>query len=126
MKITIIGTGYVGLVTGTCLAEMGNDVMCLDVDAAKIRTLEEGGMPIYEPGLLEMVQRNRSAGRLRFTTDIPAASTYCRSAEPSSSGGVPTPMNCSVPCATAAGMSVVKRSRPALRLRWTISSSPGS
>ena len=73
MKITIIGTGYVGLVTGTCLAEMGNDVVCLDVDAAKIRTLEEGGMPIYEPGLLEMVQRNRSAGRLRFTTDIPAA-----------------------------------------------------
>ena len=73
MKITIIGTGYVGLVTGTCLAEMGNHVMCLDVDASKIRTLESGGIPIHEPGLLEMVTRNRSAGRLQFTTDVPAA-----------------------------------------------------
>ena len=73
MKITIIGTGYVGLVTGACLAEMGNDVMCLDVDARKIRLLEDGGIPIHEPGLLEMVARNRSASRLRFTTDIAAA-----------------------------------------------------
>ncbi|HEX6707038.1 MAG TPA: UDP-glucose/GDP-mannose dehydrogenase family protein [Albitalea sp.] len=73
MKITVIGTGYVGLVTGTCLAEMGNHVVCLDVDAAKIRILEEGGIPIHEPGLLEMVTRNRSAGRLQFTTDIVAA-----------------------------------------------------
>src|SRR6185369_5270835 len=64
MKITVIGTGYVGLVTGTCLAEMGNHVVCLDVDAAKIRILEEGGIPIHEPGLLEMVKRNRAAGRL--------------------------------------------------------------
>ncbi len=73
MKITMIGTGYVGLVTGTCLAEMGNHVMCLDVDATKIRILEEGGLPIHEPGLLEMVVRNRAAGRLQFTTDIVAA-----------------------------------------------------
>jgi UDPglucose 6-dehydrogenase len=70
MKTTIIGTGYVGLVTGACLAEMGNHVVCLDVDAEKIRTLEEGGLPIHEPGLLEMVTRNRAAGRLQFTTDV--------------------------------------------------------
>jgi len=73
MKITVIGTGYVGLVTGACLAEMGNHVLCLDVDAEKIRTLEQGGMPIHEPGLLDMVTRNRAAGRLGFTTDIVAA-----------------------------------------------------
>ena len=73
MKITIVGTGYVGLVTGACLAEMGNHVMCLDVDAQKIRTLDEGGIPIHEPGLLDMVTRNRAAGRLQFTTDVPAA-----------------------------------------------------
>ena len=73
MKITVIGTGYVGLVTGTCLAEVGNDVLCLDVDPAKIKTLLDGGMPIFEPGLQEMVQRNVSAGRLHFTTDIERA-----------------------------------------------------
>ena len=70
MKITVIGTGYVGLVTGTCLAEVGNDVLCLDLDAAKIKTLKEGGIPIHEPGLLEMVRRNVEAGRLHFTTSI--------------------------------------------------------
>jgi UDPglucose 6-dehydrogenase len=73
MKITIIGTGYVGLVTGACLAEMGNHVVCLDLDAAKIRMLEDDGIPIHEPGLLEIVRRNRSAERLQFTTDIKAA-----------------------------------------------------
>ena len=73
MKITVIGTGYVGLVSGTCLAEVGNDVLCLDLDAEKIRILNSGGMPIHEPGLLEMVARNRSAGRLRFTTDAAEA-----------------------------------------------------
>ena len=73
MKITIVGTGYVGLVSGACFAEVGNEVLCLDVDAAKIRTLEAGGIPIYEPGLLEVVKRNRAAGRLRFTTDLEQA-----------------------------------------------------
>ena len=70
MKITVIGTGYVGLVTGACLAEVGNDVMCLDVDARKIETLCSGGIPIFEPGLEDMVKRNVTAGRLHFTTDI--------------------------------------------------------
>jgi len=73
MKITVIGTGYVGLVSGTCLAEVGNDVLCLDLDAEKIRVLNAGGMPIHEPGLQEMVARNRAAGRLRFTTDVAEA-----------------------------------------------------
>lgn len=70
MKISVIGTGYVGLVTGTCLAEVGNDVLCLDLDESKIRILKEGGIPIHEPGLLEMVQRNVAAGRLHFTTSV--------------------------------------------------------
>lgn len=70
MKISVIGTGYVGLVTGTCLAEVGNDVLCLDLDPRKIEILNTGGIPIHEPGLLEMVQRNVAAGRLRFTTNV--------------------------------------------------------
>ncbi|KRT53835.1 UDP-glucose dehydrogenase family protein [endosymbiont of Ridgeia piscesae] len=69
MKVTIFGSGYVGLVTGACLAEVGNDVMCVDVDPAKIDMLNSGGIPIYEPGLEEMVKRNREAGRLAFTLD---------------------------------------------------------
>ena len=73
MKITVIGTGYVGLVSGTCMAEVGNDVLCLDIDPAKIKILEDGGIPIHEPGLLEMVRRNVAAGRLKFTTDIKKA-----------------------------------------------------
>lgn len=73
MKITVIGTGYVGLVSGACLADVGNDVLCLDVDVDKIRLLDEGGVPIYEPGLPELVRRNVAAGRLRFTTDVAVA-----------------------------------------------------
>ena len=73
MKITVVGTGYVGLVSGACLSEVGNDVLCLDVNPEKIRILEEGGIPIFEPGLQEMVQRNVAAGRLRFTTDVSRA-----------------------------------------------------
>ena len=73
MKITVVGTGYVGLVSGACLAEVGNDVLCLDLDVEKIRILEEGGIPIFEPGLKEMEQRNVEAGRLHFTTDVERA-----------------------------------------------------
>ena len=73
MKITVVGTGYVGLVSGTCLAEVGNDVVCVDVDPEKISVLEEGDIPIHEPGLLEMVRRNVAAGRLHFTTDVEKA-----------------------------------------------------
>jgi len=76
MKITVIGTGYVGLVTGTCLAEMGNDVLCLDLDEKKIELLNQGGMPIHEPGLLEMVKRNVAANRLRFTTNVEESVAY--------------------------------------------------
>ena len=76
MKITVIGTGYVGLVTGTCLAEVGNEVLCLDVDPTKIETLKAGGIPIYEPGLEDMVKRNVAAGRLHFTTDIEASVAF--------------------------------------------------
>src|SRR5688572_5554819 len=68
MKIAMIGTGYVGLVTGTCLADSGNDVTCVDIDQDKIERLEHGDVPIYEPGLGELIERNASAGRLKFTT----------------------------------------------------------
>ena len=70
MKIAVIGTGYVGLVTATCFAESGNDVVGIDKDARKIDVLDSGRLPIYEPGLLELVQRNRREGRLTFTTDF--------------------------------------------------------
>ena len=73
MKVTIVGSGYVGLVTGACLAEQGNNVFCLDLDPKKIEILNSGGVPIYEPGLKEMIERNRAAGRLQFSTDIAAS-----------------------------------------------------
>ncbi|WP_077036415.1 UDP-glucose/GDP-mannose dehydrogenase family protein [Pelomonas sp. KK5] len=73
MKVTVIGSGYVGLVSGACLAEMGNDVVCMDVDERKIALLKDGKIPIHEPGLQEMVMRNVIAGRLHFTTDVAAS-----------------------------------------------------
>ncbi len=73
MHVTIFGTGYVGLVTGTCLAEVGHDVVCVDIDEAKIAGLENGVIPIYEPGLEPMVVANHAAGRLHFTTDAATA-----------------------------------------------------
>ncbi len=72
MRVCIFGTGYVGLVTGTCLAEVGHDVVCVDIDAAKVEGLNNGVIPIYEPGLTPMVKANHAAGRLRFTTDAAA------------------------------------------------------
>jgi len=73
MKIAVIGTGYVGLVTGTCFADSGNDVTCVDIDEAKIDRLKQGQVPIYEPGLEELIQKNQSAERIHFTTDLAAA-----------------------------------------------------
>src|SRR5262245_35089279 len=73
MKIAVVGTGYVGLVLGACLAENGNEVVCIDKDASKINMLEAGRMPIYEPGLEELVRRNHAEERLIFTTELASA-----------------------------------------------------
>src|SRR5512134_2746628 len=70
MKVAVVGTGYVGLVVGACLAETGNEVVCADVDEAKISALNGGTIPIYEPGLEPLVRRNEASGRIRFTTDV--------------------------------------------------------
>src|SRR3954471_12051563 len=78
MKVSIIGTGYVGLVTGACLADVGNHVLCLDVDPRKIDMLKRGEIPIYEPGLKEIVRANVEAGRLAFTTDVAESARYAK------------------------------------------------
>ncbi|MCX7670465.1 MAG: nucleotide sugar dehydrogenase, partial [Anaerolineae bacterium] len=78
MRVSVFGTGYVGLVTGTCLAEVGHQVTCVDVDAAKIEGLRRGVVPIFEPGLEDMVRANHAAGRLHFTTDAAEAIASAR------------------------------------------------
>ena len=70
MKIAVVGTGYVGLVSGTCFAESGNYVTCVDIDATKVEKMKNGYVPIYEPGLEVLFERNTKAGRLHFTTDL--------------------------------------------------------
>ena len=77
MHIAVVGTGYVGLVTGTCFSEMGNDVYCVDVDEKKIAALNKGQIPIYEPGLSSMVEEHLKNGTLHFTTDIKEALALC-------------------------------------------------
>ena len=77
MKIAVVGTGYVGLVTGTCFADSGNNVMCIDIDQEKIDALCRGEVPIYEPGLAELVKRNATV-RLNFTTDLPSAIQWAK------------------------------------------------
>src|SRR6516162_8333132 len=72
MRLVTFGVGYVGLVTGTGLAELGHDVLCVDIDPERVRQLEDGILPIYEPGLAELVKRNERAGRLRFSTKVTA------------------------------------------------------
>lgn len=76
MRIAVVGTGYVGLVTGTCFADSGNDVTCVDIDEAKVRALQNGDIPIYEPGLSDLVRRNHAAGRLSFTTELAEAAEF--------------------------------------------------
>ncbi len=78
MRVAVVGSGYVGLVTGACFAETGNEVICADIDARKIERLKHNDIPIYEPGLEDMVRRNQAEGRLNFTTDVGAAVSASR------------------------------------------------
>ncbi|NDF99567.1 MAG: UDP-glucose/GDP-mannose dehydrogenase family protein, partial [Chitinophagia bacterium] len=77
MKIAVVGTGYVGLVTGACLSDVGIEVTCIDIDAKKIENLNKGVLPIYEPGLEEIVERNMQAGRLNFSTSLAESIKGC-------------------------------------------------
>ena len=148
MNICVVGTGYVGLVTGAVFADLGNEVICVDNQHGKIAELRAGRMPIYEPGLEEMVARNVADGRLSFSTDLaegvrrsvivfitvgtPPKSdgqtdlTAVRSVWPSLLGGVPTVMNTMTERRTPSARSVENDRRPSATLRATISSSPGS
>src|SRR3546814_11081457 len=94
MRVAIFGTGYVGLVTGTCLAEVGHEVVCVDIDQAKVDGLDNGVIPIYEPGLEPMVKAHHAAGRLQFTTDAGQAGahggvSFIAAGPPPANGGEP-------------------------------------
>ncbi|MFN7145512.1 MAG: 2-dehydropantoate 2-reductase N-terminal domain-containing protein, partial [Myxococcota bacterium] len=78
MNISVVGTGYVGLVVGTCMADLGHNVTCVDSDERKISALQNGKVPIYEPGLEQLIERNTREGRLSFTRDLPAALAHSR------------------------------------------------
>ncbi len=123
MRIAMIGTGYVGLVTGTCFADSGNEVTCIDIDESKIEKLSQGKVPIYEPGLAEMVVRNASAGRLHFTTRLDesvrgAAIVYLAVGTPSAEDGAADltalwrVVDQIAPCLSPAAVVVIKSTVP--------------
>ena len=123
MNIAVVGTGYVGLVTGACFAEFGLQVVGVDIDEQKIAALKRGEVPIYEPGLEEMIQRNAKAGRLSFTTDLAGAVegalvVFIAVGTPPDAAGRAD--------LTAVLASVVNASRPVARLRSTKGARPGS